>query len=474
MGVVKLDNLPGQAMRRDKGMLARLRSVLFRPIDIAWLVYFRLGAGCLLALEHAGGLIVGRVRNYTEPQFHFRYVGWEWLPALPAPGIYAVYGLVMVAGVAVAAGWRYRLMAGLLSLGYAALLLLEETEYINHFYLYGLLAAVLACLPAHRAASADVRAGRVAPAATTPAWTRVLVLAQLGLVYMFAALAKFNPDWLAARPLGIWLGAKAHYPVVGPVLTAPATAWLMSYGGLVFDALVVPLLLFRRTRPWAFGAAVAFHLTNVVVFGLGTFPWFSLLLTSLFFAPDFPRRLPGVVGRWFRRRVPVANIPRETSIPTSPEPARSQRWILAGLGLFLLVQVALPLRYLLYPGHVHWTEEGHRFSWHLMLRTKAGSVVFRVRLPDGHEETVLPARYLTRNQAVKLTYSPDLVLQFAHLLAQDYQRRGLRPVAVYCDSWVSLNGHPPQPLVSPRLNLLPLKRSLFPYPWIEPAPPRGL
>ncbi|UPL48343.1 HTTM domain-containing protein [Hymenobacter sublimis] len=451
-------------------MLARLKFALFRPVAIAWLVYFRLGAGFLMALEHAGGLVIGRVRNYTEPQFHFRYLGWEWLPALPAPGIYAVYGLIILAGLAVAAGWHYRLMATLLSLGYVALLLLEETEYINHFYLYALLAAVLACLPAHRAASADVRAGRVAPAATTPAWTRLVVLFQVGLVYLFAALAKLNPDWLAARPLGIWLGAKAHYPLLGPVLAAAPTAWLMSYGGLLFDALVVPLLLIRRTRPWAFGLAVFFHLTNVVVFGLGTFPWFSLLLTSLFFAPDFPRHLPGFVGRWFRQRIPLADAETDAGTQVSPHSQYSQHWLLTGLTFYLLVQLALPLRYLLYLGQVHWTEEGHRFSWHLMLRTKSGSAVFRVRLPDGREEVALPATYLTRNQANKLTHSPDLILQFAHLLARNYQHRGLRPVAIYCDSWLSLNGHPPRPLVSPQLNLLGLKRSLKPYPWVEPAP----
>ncbi|WP_188556152.1 HTTM domain-containing protein [Hymenobacter glacieicola] len=447
-----------------------MKSALFRPVDIAWLVYFRLGAGFLMALEHAGGLVIGRVRNYTEPQFHFRYIGWEWLPAPPPAGIYAVYGLVLGAGLAVAAGWHYRLMAGLLSLGYGALLLLEETEYINHFYLYALLAAVLVCLPAHHAASADVRAGRVRPAATTPAWTRSLVLFQVGLVYVFAALAKLNPDWLAARPLGIWLAARAHYPVLGPVLAAAPTAWLMSYGGLLFDALVVPLLLIRRTRPWAFGLAAAFHLMNVVVFGLGTFPWFSLLLTSLFFAPDFPRRLPGFVGRWFRQRLPLADVASADAAEQVPPHATPfQRWILAGLGAYLLVQLTLPLRYLLYPGQVHWTEEGHRFSWHLMLRTKSGSAVFRVRLPGGREEIVQPATYLTRNQVNKLVNSPDLILQFAHLLARDYQRRGLRPVAIHCDSWLSLNGHPPQPLVSPKLNLLTLKRSLSPYPWIEPA-----
>ncbi|WP_374221703.1 hypothetical protein [Hymenobacter sp. DG01] len=176
------------------------------------------------------------------------------------------------------------------------------------------------------------------------------------------------------------------------------------------------------------------------------------------------------MGRWFRQRIP--NPDPVTALPlASPSTLRQQWLVLAGLGLYVLVQVLLPLRYLLYPGSTHWTEQGHRFNWHLMLRTKSGSAIFRVRLPDGREETVWPSSYLTRNQANKLAYSPDLLLQFAHLLAQDYRQRGLHPVAVYCDSWVSLNGHPARPLVSPSLNLLPLRRGLAPYPWIEPEPP---
>jgi hypothetical protein len=445
---------------------------LFRPIDLAWLVYFRLGAGLLLALEHGGAVVLGRVQNYTAPRFHLRYAGWEWLPHPPAGVIYGLYGLIVAAGLAVAAGWRYRVAAALLSLGYVALLLLEETEYINHFYLYALVAAVLAVLPAHRAASADVRAGRVRPAATVPAWTRALLLFQIGLVYAYAALAKLNPDWLAARPLTVWLGAKAHYPLLGPLLAQPATAWLLSYGGIVFDGLVVPLLLWRPTRPWAFGAAALFHLTNVVVFGLGTFPWFSLLITSLFFAPDFPRRLPGFVGRWFRTRLPEP-MGEEPAVPQTDggRPLRpGQRRVLAGLALFALGQLLLPLRHFLYPADAHWTEEGHRFSWHLMLRSKQSSARFRVRLPDGREELVWPEQYLTRNQARKLADNPDLLLEFAHLLARDYRRRGLPPVAVYCDSEVSLNGHPPRPLVSPRLNLLTQRRSWGHYGWILPGP----
>jgi hypothetical protein len=211
---------------------------------------------------------------------------------------------------------------------------------------------------------------------------------------------------------------------------------------------------------------VLFHLMNVAVFGLGTFPWLALLLTTLYFAPDFPRHLPGPLGRWFRKQVPVPEAAESSSVEA---PGRRGR-VLAGLYAYAVLQLGLPLRHYLYPGDAHWTEQGHRFSWHLMLRAKTGTATFRVRLPDGREEVVAPQQYLTSNQYQKLVASPDMLLEFAHLLAADYRRRGLPPKAVFCDSQLSLNGHPPRPLVSPELNLLQERRHFGHYAWVLPGP----
>jgi len=446
-------------------MLARLTKLLFRPIDIAWLVVFRVGAGTLLALEMAGSLALGYWREYTEPQVHFSYLLTAWLPAWPPAVMIGLHLGAVVAGGAVAAGWRYRPAAALLTLCYTLLFLAEETRFINHFYLYCLVAAWLTVLPAHRAASADARAGRVVPAATVPAWTRLVLLFQLSVVYFYAGLAKLNPDWLMARPLTMWLTAKAGYPVVGGLLGHAWTPWLMSYAGLAFDLLVVPGLLWRRSRPWVFGVAVFFHLSNVIIFGLGTFPWFSILMTAcVFFPPGWPRRVPGL-RQWLRPE--VLGVPDMSAIA----PAGRVKALLVGLSVYALVQLLVPLRHFLYPGDVHWTEEGHHFSWHMMLRAKAGTISFRVVRPSGATETVRPEAYLTRRQTQKLADQPDLILQFAHFLAADYARRGLGPVQVFADSYLILNRRPMQPLVRPDVDLAAQPRSLALYSWIMPAPP---
>lgn len=443
---------------------SRLLAALFRPIDIAWLIAFRVGAGWLLALEMAGSLALGYYREYTQPQFHFAYYGFGWLPHWSPAVIIGLHLAAIGAGVAVAAGWHYRVATPVLALSYVLLFLAEQTRYINHFYLYCLVACWLCLLPANRAFSADVRAGRVAATGAVPAWMRYLLLAQLSLVYLYAGLAKLNADWLLARPLTVWLAAKAHYPVLGTLLAHWVTPWLMSYAGAAFDLLVVPLMLWPRTRRAAFGLATVFHLTNVLVFGLGTFPWFSLMMTGcLFFPPAWPRTAP-LLRRWLLSVKPLVTA-------TSPRVPAHAPLLLTGLALYLLAQMLVPWRPLAYPGNVHWTEEGHYFSWHMMLRTKSGTVRYRVVDANGRVEVVDPATYLTPTQTRKLATHPDLLLQFAHFLAAEYCRRGAGPVRVFADSWLQLNRRPPRPLVSPTLDLAAQPRTLGPARWILPAPP---
>lgn len=445
-------------------LLARLRAALFRPISIAWLVWFRLGAGVLIATEHVGAVVLGHPRQYLAARHHFSYL-LAPLPGLPAPVLYGLYAAVVGAGLAVAVGWHYRAAAAVLCLGCWVIFLRDTTTYINHHYLFCLVAGLLLVVPAHRAASLDVRAGRVAPARTVRAWTRYLVLGQLAVVYFFAGLAKLNPDWLAARPLTLWLSHKGSWWLVGGLLTQPWLPWLMSYAGLLLDLLVVPLLVWRRTRPWAYGAVVVFHLSNVVIFGLGTFPWFSLLLTALFFEPDFPRQLPGAVGRWFRRRVP-GPAPLAAAAPSRTR----QRLVVAGLAAYAVVQLAIPLRHFLYPGPTHWTEQGHILAWHMMLRHKRSTASFRVRFAaDGHEETADLTTVVTPAQH-RFADHPDCLLQVAHWLADDYQKQGRPLRAVYVDSRVELNGRPAQPLIAPTVNLLRYYPSLRPATWLAPAP----
>lgn len=153
------------------------------------------------------------------------------------------------------------------------------------------------------------------------------------------------------------------------------------------------------------------------------------------------------------------------------QPLRPGQWLLLGfIGLWLALQVLVPLRYLLYPGNVSWTEQGHRFAWMMKLRDKQASAVFVVRDPaTGEEWNVRPGRYLVRHQAYEMPARPDMVLQFAHYLARVWEeQRGIKGVEVRALVCASLNGRDAAFLIDPRRDLVKVERNLRHADWILP------
>src|SRR5205814_10252400 len=185
-------------------------------------------------------------------------------------------------------------------------------------------------------------------------WTIWLVRLPVGVPYFSGGLAKLNADWMNGEALRGWLAARADLPVVGPLL---GTEWMVrtfAYGGLLFDLTIVPLLLCRRTRPVAFVVACAFHLTNSQVFSIGIFPLLMIAATTIFFPPDWPRRLLG-------RRSAVVTAAQEPTLDITPR----VRLTSEELGCYVVVQLALPFRHHLYPGNVSRTEVVQLVSFRL-------------------------------------------------------------------------------------------------------------
>src|SRR5690606_24591775 len=157
----------------------------------------------------------------------------------------------------------------------------------------------------------------------------------------------------------------------------------------------------------------------------------------------------------------------------SPAPPRRRAPRLAiALGLaYAAFQVALPLRFVLYGGNVRWHEQGMRFSWRVMVREKNGSITFFVRQQrTGRVWHVSPRSYLTPIQEREMAGQPDLILQLAHHVREDFERKGLGPVEVRAEALVSLNGRRLAPLIDPNVDLTAVQDGLGKASWILPAP----
>ncbi len=398
-----------------------LAKTLYHPVDIAFLVYFRVVFG-LTMLWHAGSfLFSGAVKEYyVRPVFHFTYLGFEWVRPWPGALMHVHFCAMAVLAVFLILGFWYRLSAVLFFLTFTYTFLLEKALYQNHYYLICLLSFLLIFLPAHRACSFDAMDRPWLRMDCVPAWTFWLLRFQIGIPYFFGGIAKLNHDWLRGEPMRMGLGLRTHYPIVGPYFSEEWMVWFFAYGGIAFDLLVVPALFWRRTRVPAYIAAVAFHLMNSQMFDIGIFPPFMILATAIFFRPDWPRRLFSK-----RRSAPAFD-------PAPPVKLTPTRKIALGCaGVWLAVQLLLPLRQYLYPGETSWTEYGHRFAWRMMLRAKDCPVRFHITNPaTGRTGTIDLRPYLTQWQVEKLGREPDMLIEFSQFLAEDLRKKGYPDVEV--------------------------------------------
>lgn len=440
-----------------------MRPWWMQPVDIAGLVWFRVCFGAIMVWEVGRYLAYDRVRSYyIEPDFHFTYFGFSWAAPLPGSWMYVVFGMLGLLAACITVGFAYRVATVGFFVLFSYVFLLEQATYLNHLYLVALLSFIMIFLPAHRAMSVDAWRRPALRSDQVEAWSIWILRAQLGVVYFFGGIAKLNADWLHAMPLRAWMETRADWALVGGLLAWDGTAWLMSYGGLLLDLLVVPLLLIPRTRPYALAAALSFHLLNELLFSIGIFPYLMAAATLVFLEPDWPRK---ALGRWLPRAIGTVALPPASS---------TRRWSLGLLwGSWLLVQVLLPLRHVLYPGNVSWTEEGHTFAWHMKLRSKTARASFTLTdTTTGDERAILPSALLTERQHRKMITRPDLIVQFALYAERLYiEETGRSPddVVVTARVRAGLNGRRLQPLIKRGVDLTAVDRVLWPpADWIVP------
>ena len=293
-----LTNAPGEStqLQKSKSWTA-VRHWLQSPVDIAILAYFRVAFGAIMLWEMWRYASYGWISRYwIEPSFNFTYLGFEWVRPWPGIGMYVHFGVMAVLTLFIMLGLWYRLSSVLFLLGFSYIFLLEQAQYLNHFYLICLIAFIMIFLPAHRAWALDAWRRPDGRSDWMPNWSLWLLRFQIGVPYFFGGVAKLNGDWLRAQPIESWLAARTDFPLIGQFFTEKWMVFGFAYGGLLLDLLVVPFLLWRKTRPFAFAVAVLFHLTNARLFSIGIFPWFMIAATAVFFHPGWPRRVLNLFG----------------------------------------------------------------------------------------------------------------------------------------------------------------------------------
>ncbi|MAU71657.1 MAG: hypothetical protein CML04_06120 [Pseudozobellia sp.] len=436
-----------------------MKRLLFTKIDNSPLIIFRVFFGTLVMLECYGAIITGWVRRtLVEPQFTFNFIGFDWLQPLQGYGMYIYFFIMGTLGIFIALGYRYRFSTIAFTLLWTGVYLMQKTSYNNHYYLLILISGMMCLFPANRGYSLDVRRNPALKADSMHSYIKWAVVLQLLIVYTYASIAKLYADWLDFGIIKVLMLNKAEYPIIGAILQEPWIHKIVGVFGIIFDLLIIPALLWKPTRKAAFVASIFFHLFNSVVFQIGIFPYLSLAFTVFFFEPETIRKI------FFKHKVPY--VLKQLQIPTNTK-------LIYVLGAaYFLVQLLLPLRHHLIKDDVLWTEEGHRLSWRMMLRSRGGTVTFQVVDKDtGNAEKIDLKEYLTNKQLRRIATYPDFIWQFAQRLKKEYAEKG-KTISVYAlNSRVSINGKPYRAFIDPKVDLAAAKWNYFWHnPWILPGP----
>lgn len=386
------------------------------PVSIFPLIVFRISFGLILFISTLRFILKGWVTDlYIKPTYFFTYYGFDWINPVSNNFIYVVFFLLLVCSLMITIGLFYRYSSLLFFILFTYIELIDKTNYLNHYYFISLISFLMIFLPANRFFSVDNIIGICNERTIVKAWQINIIKLQVGIVYLFAGVAKLNYHWLIeAQPLTNWLKHQSDFPIIGNLFLYDTTAYLFSWAGAIFDLVIFFVLANKKWRIFGYVIVVVFHILTSIMFPIGVFPLVMIVATLIFFSDHFHQNVLSFLGK------------KNTSISIENKEDNHEnkvdKLIKAVLISFFILQLLIPFRYLLYPGKLFWTEQGYRFSWRVMLIEKAGYVQFYIHEPKMNRKMLIETRnYLTPQQEKMMSTQPDMILQFAHYISSEFK-----------------------------------------------------
>lgn len=310
-----------------------MKNFFFKSIDNSPLIVFRIFFGLLIACESFGAIMTGWVKKVLiEPQFTFSFIGLEWLQPLPNNLMYGYFVLMGILGIFIMLGLKYTYSIITYTFLWAGVYFMQKSSYNNHYYLLLLISFCMIFLPANKYKSLDVKFGFIEDKQTMPKWVSLLFITQILIVYFYASIAKIYPDWLDGTFTRNLLQGTTTRPFFLELFSQKWFYMFIAYTGIVFDLLIVPLFLFKKTRTIALICSVIFHTFNAIVLQIGIFPFFALTFILFFYEPETIRKI-------FLKDKPISN---HEKLDFSTSKVFKYLFI-----PYTIIQIALPLKHLL-------------------------------------------------------------------------------------------------------------------------------
>lgn len=229
--------------------------------------------------------------------------------------------LFVLAALGVATRWVVPIAAAI----YAWLYFGSQLDSYQHHYLMVLVLGIGCFVPWQRPAHAT-------PSTAVRTWAIRLVLVQLAIMYLWAAISKLDPAWLGGRTLGSQL--------TGPLRTAidRTVGMKVASGAVIAVELALACTVWTRgARAFASALGIVFHL-GIMASGL-EIGLFAHLMLGLYILV-----IPDAVFIWLAEQPPVLGLRRRVhAIAATASWALIGLAIVGGIALAWLVRVELAL-----------------------------------------------------------------------------------------------------------------------------------
>mgnify|MGYP001180436388 FL=1 len=402
--------------------------------------------------------------TYIDPSFHFSYYFFDWVKPL-GDFTYLIFLICGLSAFFIALGYKYTYSIIIFFLSFTYIELMDKTTYLNHYYFISILSFIMLFLPASSSYSIDAIQNK-ASFSKVYKWNIDVIKLLLFIVYFYSGLAKINSDWLIeAQPLKIWLTSNYDLPLIGELMQKTWVHYFMSWGGMIYDLSIAFLLIYNKTRVFAFLLVIFFHLFTALLFPIGMFPYIMIMGSVIFFESRTHKKILDYFSNLFY----LNKILSSKKIIKEIKPFKRKKLAIIVLSVFLTIQILFPFRYFLYPGELFWNEQGYRFSWRVMLIEKKGYTNFKVVDKGSNTSFFIKNEdFLTEFQERQMSFQPDFILEFAHFLGNFYSEKGIKNVEIYADSYVTLNGRMSMPFIDSKVDLYRQKRGFNHKKWIIP------
>lgn len=460
----------------------------FQQVDGASLGIFRI-LFALMAFYNTGKYLDKELLDYRYglPEFHIPMPFFDWVPVPSVETIYIMYLALLVCSGFLLIGLCHRIAAALYVLIYSWIFVLDASYYMNHYYLMIIIAFMMIFLPMSNCYSIkqalSKRTNRFSflsdSSNTAPLWAIWALRIKVEIVLIYAGLVKLNEDWLLrAEPLSMWL--KESYinegHIFGNLVLENWFIYIGAYSVILLHCLGAPLLMYKKTRLWVFFIYCLFHIMNSYTFHIGVFPWLTIAMTTIFFAPNWPRnifmRIKTALGiQEHAQTLSTTTTATNKNSSSSTQISFIQKAVVIFVFTYLGAQILIPLRPLLYPGPVIWNEKGHEYSWRMKLRDTDCIGHIQIQSSLGrtwnlHRFDLL--EWINPRQMDNYTCHPRNLIYLSQFLEKKWAENGYPNVAIFSYIKKSVNGRHPQYIISPTKNLTKLTYNHWQLDWLEP------